>query len=890
MSDASELPPWMRPQSDPNKRKNSKQATAQRTKARAARSSSPCSDEVFSSQNVPEKTADEESNSSSDGTCESDEENDSPPTDPRRFSAKKLRALEPCLKPADFRDGIDDLDADFARKKLIQQLRTWARDVRLQKSEVEAGVRRVYVAWHPDKEFRNADRKEFRNVVFQGVQAEIRRLMEERARREEKFCRKNAERAERKEEKEDRWLQEGTVVGAGVGAAMKTGEQADDDDDDSCPLLEDLEGVEAGTLPARSHFGLAVVGGGNKCVFFGGECTDASEKTVFHGDLVEMEVVEEKSQDSVMAKRLFDRKNALLFGRSSSASAKVGPTQRSACQLVHLGSPTTNNSEYDLALFGGEWTSVDQRRFKQFDDLWLWRSRSRAWQQLKDGEDSPGVSDSVEEGRLGGKTVGRKKATSEKTDANAPCARSGHRMVYSAKHQTLYLFGGFFEQKNGSCRYLNDFCSVSLKDVCGTDAGSGTAAEETNTAEAVQGPTVKWIRDRRKGVARPPARAGHCMFLDHSENDDRIFVFGGSQLLSNDALKKLSDLWVYSITDQVWTEIKSHLPTLKSCFNNQLGRSGVVYAGVVSPREEKKYAVFFGGVTDLGGKKGREQSVFHRDILVLDLDTHAFHLAEEAPQPVVVSKEADVLVFPEGRIGAQAWVVEEKLFVYGGETDDDRSLKDLWEFSFLTKKWRCVIEDAELAGSSEGGESDDETVAAALKRLSEARKNKKVNENVPACPPAVGAVGAARRAKATSAAETIAVGTSPTTPENKNSSSGTTDPPPTGSPAKKGGKKKVQFAPEVAGPAPPQTAKQASANPEQCKVLSLAEIDDPSGLSKKERAKWEKKQRSEVKQVKQQEKELKKIAKKDAKLAKQKGGKKKGDGEEVGEAEEEEGE
>ena len=84
--------------------------------------------------------------------------------------------------------------ADFVKSKMLQTLKAWARDITMDHAKA---VRQVYAVWHPDKFFGDVDTKECVNDIFQSLQAEVRKLMADKQRREEKFAKVKAEQKER---------------------------------------------------------------------------------------------------------------------------------------------------------------------------------------------------------------------------------------------------------------------------------------------------------------------------------------------------------------------------------------------------------------------------------------------------------------------------------------------------------------------------------------------------------------------------------------------------------------------------------------------------------------------------------------------------------------------
>jgi hypothetical protein len=138
---------------------------------------------------------------------------------------------------------------------------------------------------------------------------------------------------------------------------------------------------------------------------------------------------------------------------------KGGPKARSAHQAVltttkskstgHIrdvegGGGSRTEKEYNLYVFGGEYTSPTQTRFQHYADTWCLTL--------------PAGSCEVGGGGGGGKSARWSQLCLEgKTEACAPSPRSGHRAVL-AEHggrEYMVVFGGFFD--NGrEVRYYDD--------------------------------------------------------------------------------------------------------------------------------------------------------------------------------------------------------------------------------------------------------------------------------------------------------------------------------------------------------------------------------------------------------------------------------------------------
>jgi hypothetical protein len=204
-----------------------------------------------------------------------------------------------------------------------------------------------------------------------------------------------------------------------------------------------------------------------------------------------------------------------------------------------------------MYIFGGEFTSLNQTKFRHYGDLWRLDLATWKWEQLP--------------------------------SKGGPSPRSGHRMIlYKGK---LILFGGFFDAGKET-RYYNDLWSFDLEELKWESLG----------------PTP--------GQAAPPPRGG-CQLALHPESNT-VFIIGGFSVRKNesDAGRTLGgkskkkgqdsddeddgkgiihdDIWALDLKNYSWEKVKKAgmAPTPRTSF------------GLVT---HKARAVFFGGVHDREG-------------------------------------------------------------------------------------------------------------------------------------------------------------------------------------------------------------------------------------------------------------------------------------------------
>ncbi len=328
-----------------------------------------------------------------------------------------------------------------------------------------------------------------------------------------------------------------------------TSDGDDSDSDSDCPDLVSVPVRPSLRPKARSHFSLTSVSS-DKAVLFGGESANGEDdKLFFHKDtfhlVQEGDSANSNTNPAVFRDALVDNDNATA---NNSLDDTTGPCARSAHQAVRLG----ENCSQDVFLFGGEWASADGRRFRQFDDSWVFSAEAKAWCRCLNADSKTSSS-------------------STSSDNSTPAPRSGHRMVFL--DNKVYLFGGFTEQKNGNVKYLSDFYGGEVTKIeavedekVGKNAakGQGTkATSKNNSASAGQQVqqfptyTIKWVRDKRMKINKPSARAGFTMWARTEETSKKkeIYIFGGSQTGAKGDLKKLYDLWCFDVDTLEWREI-----------------------------------------------------------------------------------------------------------------------------------------------------------------------------------------------------------------------------------------------------------------------------------------------------------------------------------------------
>jgi len=283
---------------------------------------------------------------------------------------------------------------------------------------------------------------------------------------------------------------------------------------------------------------------------------------------------------------------------------------------------------------GGEWTSEDKRRFKQFDDLWRFNGHSNTWEELR----------------------GVKKR---------PAQRSGHRMCVLEDH--LVIYGGFTETKTGA-KYLADVCTWSL---------------EAN----------EW---RKSTVARGPGpRAGGCFWA--SDGVAYYFAGtrerkrkGGSDL------EVLADVWSYASGSWTFIETTGTAPPARSGWGHAPSGSGgcLLFGGVEDiPSNGEEINAFFNDMWHIDPLDGVWSCLWSPVPRNLSFGDKKGGVDVVALLPKYCQKKLGTM--PRGRMACGCSTWNGALWVFGGMCEagpkQEVTLDDLWRFDLTTKSWECIL-------------------------------------------------------------------------------------------------------------------------------------------------------------------------------------------------------
>ncbi|GAB4820430.1 hypothetical protein N2152v2_007476 [Parachlorella kessleri] len=232
-----------------------------------------------------------------------------------------------------------------------------------------------------------------------------------------------------------------------------------------------------------------------------------------------------------------------------------GPLPRTSHQaVIHKGY---------MYVFGGEFTSLNQEKFRHYSDLWRLSLADWRWEQLP--------------------------------SKGGPSARSGHRMaVYK---NTLLLFGGFFDTGRET-KYYNDLWAFSIEE-------------------------LKWeALGPQPGQPAPSARGG-CQL---AAAGDSLYLFGGYSVLKAEpqgegslAKRKAKDedngkgvthddIWCLDLKSHQWERVKKAgmAPGARTSF------------GMVT---HKRRAVLFGGILDREGQGDKLYSELFNELYQFNFDS-----------------------------------------------------------------------------------------------------------------------------------------------------------------------------------------------------------------------------------------------------------------------------
>jgi hypothetical protein len=344
---------------------------------------------------------------------------------------------------------------------------------------------------------------------------------------------------------------------------------------------------------------------GQQCAYlFGGERVDGEQSEVFN-DLYKFSASSGGSSNS----------------NSNSNNAKNGTNKKSAVTWTKITSVvcpqprsghTAQYMQGYVYVFGGEFTSPNQERFKHYSDFWRFCVETNQWEELGSGQ------------QFGG-----------------PSARSGSRSCVTKRD--FIVFGGFYDAAE-DIRYFNDCYAYSFERKAwrvlakGNDS-SGPSARSASHLCIATGDTVD---DEEKTFLF--VYGGYCKQVE--EPDEDVDPRDLKDFGSNERAITRDDCWKLDIYgDKKWSKVKKAGLTPRA----RAGASSAVHVA-------KKRMLMFGGVVDHEIKKG--------DVIVSEFlqDTFTFNYSTEKWFPLTLYAEKNE------KIKTEAESKEEARKIAAGET------------------------------------------------------------------------------------------------------------------------------------------------------------------------------------------------------------------------------
>jgi len=172
-----------------------------------------------------------------------------------------------------------------------------------------------------------------------------------------------------------------------------------------------------------------------------------------------------------------------------------------------------------------------------------------------------------------------------------------------------------------------------------------------------------WEQEKGSGDETPPSRAQHVA-LSTPEND-HVFIFGGHA----NPTTRLNDTWWLKVADLTWKRAEG---------DNAVESNQESKIGAPPPRANCGSCFYKGRYYIYGGHGGRSYArVAFSDIYTFDIETNVWEKIE------AVQGQAPL---PEGRGGHSIFIVDDKLYSYGG-WNSETMFNNVIVFDLNTKEW-----------------------------------------------------------------------------------------------------------------------------------------------------------------------------------------------------------
>lgn len=480
--------------------------------------------------------------------------------------------------------------------------------------------------------------------------------------------------------------------------ARRDGKAGAGGEDDIDAILAQLDLESAAKSAVRVTADAPPPGARVNCVWLPNGDQKAEEIVMFGGELFDQK-----------ADRVYMYGDIFLFNPAKERWTHVeskGPHPRSACAAaVH---------KKCLYIFGGEFTSPNQEKFRHFRDLWRLDMATWEWDELP--------------------------------CKGGPSARSGHRMV--CHRGALYVFGGYYDTGDDVPKYYNDLWRFDLDDLRWAPLGD--------------------MRDRW-----PAPRSGYQFAL----HGDRLVLHGGYAKARDEddaELERgaaLDDTWCWHFDSGKWERIAraGMAPSKRASFSMVTHKASAYMFGGVADEEAKGGEVivsnFFNELYQLNLAQGRWYPVAlrppkhadgaetaretaglgavltddeaRRQVAATRIQAHyRGHVVRQAyklyrvggaisevlysPAAYGIDLSSRAAPKPRARINANMAVVKNTLWLFGGIVeigDREVTLDDLWKLDLVKLDgWRRVKDNTvgreDFEGAGDGSSDSDEESSA----------------------------------------------------------------------------------------------------------------------------------------------------------------------------------
>jgi len=231
-----------------------------------------------------------------------------------------------------------------------------------------------------------------------------------------------------------------------------------------------------------------------------------------------------------------------------------------------------------------------------------------------------------------------------------------------------------------------------------------------NDREEYKDDSEGWFEVRLSG-ALPERRSNHCSFISNISGDEYLYIHGGRDLKEGAIesmwcinLTKIGDFGSSSYNSVEWEQVRNHgkgpgkISHHTACTSPQ---GAVIFYGGLKG-EDSVSDIFIYDVTQCAwGLLMQNNSITPRDDHAMAVaDDGSFYVfggfvngsrVNELCQCTVdsgcISSEVISTSGPCSRAGHSIAYAGGKMYVFGGQDDDNNKLDDLWHFDIATESW-----------------------------------------------------------------------------------------------------------------------------------------------------------------------------------------------------------